>query len=355
MAQTTIVINGITYDATTGIVVNSSNTPTHMTTKKQPMTTGHNIDGIVSHKKSSFTPTKQRVVQTTAAVHKQTQKSHTLMRKIVKKPGVGVKISDMTPPGSHSKLQPSRSYHNSQAMPTRLEAAMKTPLHTNVVKFGTPNPIKATVAPISVVKEETPQTGHIYRTPPTLERYKQQSADNFVDSQLSKASIANTDKKSIKKLAVDKKRKLVSIAAAAGSTLLVAGFLLYQSVPTISLAYASNKSGVAARIPKGIPSNFALNKSVAYSPGSVTMQFSSRTDDRDIVISGQKSTDTSTSLEEAVRSSSRPQTQVYETSGLKIFVSGPGNADWIDGETHYTVSGSSGLSTEQIASIAKSL
>jgi hypothetical protein len=201
--------------------------------------------------------------------------------------------------------------------------------------------------------------------PPITPNYRtstpKHGASNFIAAQLAKEP--NTEQSSPFKKQPLRKRvgkklkstKLKSIAAASLATLLIGGFIAYQNMPSIALALANRNSGISAKMPKGVPSNFAINRTIDASKGQVTLLFTSRSDGRQFSLTQQTSDMSSAELEQALAASNSKAYQSYESNGIKLFITGPGSADWIDGNMRYNVTGSSGLSSEQLATIARSL
>jgi hypothetical protein len=372
MGQTVIEINGIKYDATTGSVITTM-PPT------APKQAGHNIDGIVAQHRPThtqlaspthtqqptykkFQPTIGRAVHDVTMVHHQhTIKSKTLMRSVVKKPGATVALpaSEQTSPVHHTG-----SYTASSTHTVRLGKALTTPTHASVTRFNlTPAKVQPTVTHLPVATEQ----GSYSSAPafaPTLHHVKHttsaQTSAQFVDSQLAKQAISEESpfkKKPLRKRISNtfSAHKIKSFSTIALATLLLGGFIVYQNTPTISLALANRDAGITAKIPKGIPSNFAIDKDIEASKGQVTLTFKSRTDDRNFTLTQQTANINNAELEAALTASYHKGVQSYETSGLKLYITSDGSADWIDGNMRFNLSGVSGLSSEQLATIARSL
>jgi len=357
MAQTVIEINGNKYDASTGGIVNHG--------------PSLNIDGINRAPTQNLvpmaktTPPASRPVRlmhdvTTSKRHGQ-QKAHTLMRRVVKKPGVvsQLHVSHNTPAHSINNTSYVSALHNSE----RLDRALATPTHPTVSRYDVAktNHVQPVLQHMPVAVVQTPPPHHMATeyTSPT-QTYRTPSASSFVDSQLAKAiPIVTKHKKDkfhkrLKKVAGN--NKVLSVSAGIASVALIAGFLVYQNLPAVSLVVASKNAGISMSVPKGIPSNFQMSKDVNYAPGLITVSFKSHNDKREFTITQQKITEgTQESLEKAIAVSARGDYQTFQTNGLKLFMVGEGKADWIDGDMRYSVSGESGLSTEQLASIAVSL
>jgi hypothetical protein len=354
MNKTLIEINGISYDASTGRPIHA------LQASSSPAV---NIDGVIAQPRS-----RTRHLIQAKPVHmlhkKQAHKSQTLMRNAVRKP-----YSPSTPAPEHSTAvkhtHSSSSYQTATQHHERLTKAQSVPTHHAVSKFSRSTPaITPTLSNIPVVKESVlaPSVAQPFQVPqPKLHNYRTSPSEHYVQAQLAQAQDVEHESP-FKKQPLLKRitgqfrsRKLLSLGATLGSVLLVGGFLVYQNLSTITLAVASRQAGISARVPEGIPSNFRMERDIHQSPGQITVSFVSRTDDRAFALTQQKSQETVKSLQEAVNASTKGQYQTYEANGITLFITGPGKADWIDGSMRYSLSGSSGLTSEQLASIASSL
>jgi hypothetical protein len=152
-----------------------------------------------------------------------------------------------------------------------------------------------------------------------------------------------------------KGNKLKSVATASLATLLIGGFLVYMNLPTINIALAGRAADMSVKVPKGIPSNFALSPKVTSSQGIVTLQYKSRVDDRAFQIIQQKDDMTVDTLKEAIARLSKNQFQTYEASGITLFLGPDDRVDWVDAGVRYSMTGETGFTPDQIATIATSL
>jgi hypothetical protein len=371
MGQTVIEINGVKYDATTGGIITDlvSQPVSGIHSQKR---VGHNIDGIVSAMKPTtalqplakpFKPSLDRQVHDISMVHqRQASKSQTLMREAVKKPTHSPKLAPINPT-QISSIQPTSSYKNASLIDARMGRASNNPLHSDISKFSinptaklqptmTHMPVAAQAAPANVATKQQVQASST--------QIRQGSSD-FIAAQLAKRpndeeSSPFKHKPLRKKISgLLKGKKLRSVAATASAGLLIGGFIAYQNLPSITLAMANRTAGISAKIPKGIPSNFAISHKIEASKGQVTLTFVSRTDDRQFTITQQTSDLNSSELERSLAGSFHKNYQTYDSNGIKLYITGPGEADWVDGGKRINLSGKTGLSSEQVATIARSL
>jgi len=378
MGQSVIEINGTKYDATTGEVVLIEPTVRTLLINQRG-----NIDGIVSKDAKASLPTpvhkpvivaprtkeelsKQRRVHDISMVQAgRSKKSKTLMRSVVKKP-------DNAHPKNHpisytsSPIARSGSYTSSATSDIRLNKALTTPTNSQVSRFrhsqGADPKIQPTI--VSHMPVRAPATAPLHHSVvPTvlITKATSSAAAKFVDTQLSK--VANTEpdtpfkKKPLRKRFSSKLRsnKLKSIGVSTVAVLLIGGFITYQNLPTITLAIANKDAGISAKIPKGIPSNFAISPKIDRSPGQVVLSFNSRVDDRSFTLTQVKADTTIQSLKDVIARVSDNQFQTYEAGGITLFLSNDNRADWMDGGMRYNITGKTGFSPDQIAQIASSL
>lgn len=374
MGQSLIEINGVRYDASTGQVVQPSITPP--APKATPV--GTHIDSVVSTKatqpladlrpgpKPSKLHSGVQHVRDINAIHRaRPGKSKTLMRTAVKKPGTH--HQDVKPaPATHAStpLTPSSSYHQSTHTDQRLRRAHAIPTHASVQKFAPTQHVQHKIAPkiaqMPVAHQQQAVTPPTVTSQYTAPKPQQKTASDFVQGQLTKtiehthASTPQTKKKRRLSLST-KKGKIKGIATAGMATLLIGGFIIWQNMPTISLVMANREAGISARLPKGVPSNFAVSSVRASGEGTVIVNYASRADSRVFALTQARADATSASLESTIAQISNNNYQTYQAGGITLYMSENNRVDWIDGGVRYNISGETGFSPDQIASIATSL
>lgn len=373
MGQSVIEINGTRYDATTGRVISD------MPKTPAMSTTGRNIDGIViksTPQSTALAPTikkhtpAQRQIHDVSMTHStRTNRSKTLMRSVVKKPGSGA--LGHTSPTQHqykTQVEPSASYAKATSHDVRLTKALSTPTHGQISRFTHPsNQINSSsptvVHNMPVAQQVSPRAVHTTSQPsPAYNTPQNTAGSRFVDSQLTKVASQNGDESPFKKKPLHKRvtkrlkaNRMKSIAMGSLASLLIGGFLVYQNLPSITLAVANREAGITAKIPKGVPSNFALSPSINKSQGQVLLSFDSRTDDRSFVLTQVKSDTTVETLKETVARLSDNKFQTYEVDGITLFLHENNRVDWIDGGMRYNLSGNTGFTPDQLGIIASSL
>lgn len=150
-------------------------------------------------------------------------------------------------------------------------------------------------------------------------------------------------------------RRFVFSSSTLAMTLLIIGGFIYMNLPGISIVLASRKAGFTAHIPSFTPNGYSIINPIGYTPGRVVVKFKSNTNDLKYAIEQKPTGWTSETLREQVVSSSGSQYQTQYAKGLTIFFTSEDTATWVDRGILFTFQGNSGLSVDQIASIAASM
>lgn len=148
--------------------------------------------------------------------------------------------------------------------------------------------------------------------------------------------------------------RLANVSSAALAVLIVGGFLAYQNVANVTIHMASAKAGFAASLPGYKPSGFSVGK-FAYSPGNVTVNFHSNSDDRHFALVEQPSNwDSATLLNDYVATTAKDY-QTVQTAGRTLYIYGQNSATWVNSGVWYRVDGNNSLSTTQLTALASSM
>jgi hypothetical protein len=158
-----------------------------------------------------------------------------------------------------------------------------------------------------------------------------------------------------KRKATRKHRGLINALAGVAAVLVIAAFVAYLNAPKIELHVASVQAGFSASMPAYKPSGFALNGGIKSQNGVVSINFSSKSSGDNYKVTQEASTWDSSTLYDnlvAVRGGAK---QTLQNGGRTIYVYGNNQAAWVNGGVLYQVSGSAGLSSDQIGNIATSM
>ncbi len=378
----TITINGRTYDAVTG-------KPLHGQTVFAPQSTNDTPRKSTPHQKVSTITKPQTVRRETQAPKKISvthvgsseqvatrrsvavaarplDKSHTLMRQAVKKPGTARTIR--TAVASPLAASPKIIIHKGKV-------SAKTPHVTTyskssqISRFGQRSAITKKTANIPVQpapahihhKASTTQTARTSRydianTPPAVTHHATSQQKTLRETHRDLFESAMTTATSHQKPAVHLKRKhrrAARLALSAASLALLIGFFAYQNAPNIALKRASSTVGFTASVPGYRPSGFHMANTVQYSPGKVTIDFRSNSDSRSYRIT-QVSADMTDNTLRSKLLKGQPYEQV-NTSGQTAYLYGADNLTWVRNGIWYTIDGDSELSKDQLLRVASSL
>lgn len=169
-----------------------------------------------------------------------------------------------------------------------------------------------------------------------------------------KPHIAHKAKKHIDKLSPLKKRFAMASSFVA-VVLIVGGTFISWNMPTISLMIANKKAGFTALLPTFTPNGYRVVSPVGYTPGRIILSFKSNTNDMHYSIEQKPTGWTSDILRDQVASSNGSQYRTQYVNGLTVYFTNENNATWVDRGILFTLQGESGLSSDQIASIAASM
>lgn len=362
--RTTIEINGRIYDAVTGKLLEQ--TPNNSAPAKPPAPAnsgGQALDGFVNTpgKSPNSDPqpaaaTKHRRPPTANHVHHRTKKSQTLNRSVVTPPKQK-QVSNQTGENK-APAQPGKHSLAASVAPTRKARAAGIIKSQSISKFGSNQPLSQPQPPAQTEPDQPPAA-----PPPATPEAPTNLKNELIARQLAQVSTSDEGGKDSRQPAgltqrvgdwVAKKR-LSSLVATSLAAVLLIGYVTYINIPRIALRVAAGRAGFEAQMPSYSPSGFSFSGPVAYSPGQITIQFSSNTDGRAYTITEQETNwDSQTLLANHVLD----QTELYSTyqeRGLTVYVYEGSNATWVNGGIWYTVEGESELSAEQLLKIAASL
>lgn len=308
MSEQTILVNGTHYDVVTGLPINKP------TPNRTPV------------------PSTGKTVHPSRHMHKQTQKSHTLNRHVVKK---------QAPPKSVT-----RPTHAKSPMITKFAAHPSAPTrqHHLVSDIG------PSVHPI------------VHKAQSRLESSPKQSLSTAVKPAaiIKKEAIAEAMKKAphhntAKPVKAGRRTpRMFSLASMALAVLLLAGYFTYINLPNLSVRVAAAQAGIDASYPEYRPDGYRLS-GVNYNKGSVSLKFAANAGPQSFVITQQQTAWDSTAVKENyVAPNWGNDVMSYAERGLTIYAH-EGNAAWVNGGILYTISGDAPLSSSQVRSIATNL
>lgn len=399
-----IEINGKFYDAKTGNLISHSPTKKAQNIKHTVKTRKHlTIDGVVRHSPASHHTAKKHhtphhkpndhkkheakkvhVESSAKADHKETtdrlhspvnvrhhkpQHSATLVRRLVQRPGpkdstLSRKFGNAVIAGDkQGRLQRAKTIQKSQHI-SRFPSAnqphhmpkpsyAKLPVQSPPTEQTKAHPAK----PAEHKPHSHPQThsnAHTHKTPAKTKQ--EEIFEKAMQASKSHQSIGRHKqprRRMYNKLGM--KRKTFNTATATLAVLLFTGFFMYQNIPNFSMRIASNRAGFDASLPSYNPSGFAMGGPIEYSPGKVTVNFKSNTDNRNYALTQKVSNWNSQALVDNYIDAQGKKYQTFQEKGKTIFVFDESSATWVSGGVWYQVEGNSALNTDQLLRIASSI
>lgn len=151
-----------------------------------------------------------------------------------------------------------------------------------------------------------------------------------------------------------KRSRVLSIISASFALILLAGYLTYLNMPSLSVRVAAAQAGINASYPQYHPDGYSLNGTISYKEGEVAMTFASNAGPQNYSLTQQKSAWDSSAVQEFVTNKTKGQYLTNTDKGLTIYTYGS-NAAWVNGGILYTISGDAPLSSDQIQRIATSM
>jgi hypothetical protein len=370
-----IEINGKVYDATTGKMITDTNR-----TKV--------VDGVMKRKaSSSIAPTVSPKISATVVnknlkkindvpshatkVHKKQERTHTLVRSIVKKPtvptlSVAGQIPNVQPAMNEQAVSDANVFTRlfSRVDESKVDRAMNVPKSTLISRFGffndqtTENSAEAGVT--KKVDHLPVVEAPVHVPDPYLGVAPMSQTASLLSQALKNApnhTAAHTKKptrrhKTAQKLGVS--TRFVNIAGGSLLLLITLGIVVYQQIPQISVKLAASKAGVNAKLPAK-PSGFTYNGPIEYADGTVNIGFKSNSDQRSFMVSQQKSTATASTLPRLLSQATGQSTQNINVGDKTVYLYGTSNAAWVDNGVLYKIEGNSSLNSSQLLDIVKSV
>lgn len=337
-----IEINGKKYDAETGRQLSVG----EVEHTKMQKTRGQVIDGFSApHRIRRSTPPANEL----HAKPQKTKKLHPLVaHSQPKKPikSVASKIAS-----SSNSIEPASDRRRlfSSIKPERLQRATENPKSANIEKFSSEKPNQQLASVTQV--ENSPQIPIAQPSvaSPPVSQPQPRTAEDILEN-------SNKEKKpNIFTRIKQRQPKLLPTAAAVAVFLMLAGYVTYLNLPNIALRVAASRAGFEASLPGYKPAGFSFSGPIAYSPGQITINFSSNSDDRSFSLAQRESTWDSQSLLDNFVVRENKKYLTFQEKGLTVYVYDGSNATWVDGGIWYTISGDSLLSSEQLLKVAGSL
>lgn len=307
----TILINGRHYDATSGLPVDSPVAPKQESVRK------------VAHAPST-------------QIHSSLQKSKTLNRRVVQKNAPATRAT-MPRNQAPKHMDITRSSSISRFAPRPV--VKPTPVQSDMIK-PTAHPLVQKTHHASTMRQ---MAKPVHKPSHVI---KNEAISKALDS-----PIKSKSKSSLKR----RFPRAFSVASASMAVLLLAGYLTYLNMPTISIRVAAVQSGINATYPEYRPTGYRLDGPIAYNDGQVSMRFAANAGPQSFNITEKRSNwNSSAVLENYVEPKAGKDYSIHTQSGLTIYAY-DNNAAWVNAGVLYTIEGNAPLSKDQVLRIATSL
>lgn len=347
-AKNSIIINGRTYDAVTGMPLDGipqktgpQPTPVHepAAPARPPHRAFVDIGPVRSTpaKKPSGQPRAQTPSQ---AMHQRTQKSQTLHRATLARPVAQAQVRS----AAISKFAPAQPAAKPVAHPIK-------PI-TKKVMAHQPADAPATMHPAVAKALATMQATGTAPAKPAEARSSKELKEMLIKERLAEVS---PQKQKVKKGFLKSRPRLTTILTSSLAVLLLGGYLTYINLPNISMRVAATRAGVAANFPNYKPDSFSFAGPITYSPGEVNINFDSNTNDSSFTLKQRNSSwDSQAVLDNYVAERTEKSPLTYHEKGLTIYAF-DNQAAWVNGGLLYTIDGNAQLSSEQLLRLATSM
>ncbi|HET8884131.1 MAG TPA: hypothetical protein VFM68_01530 [Candidatus Saccharimonadales bacterium] len=318
MSQQTVTINGVIYDALTGLPLQKA-----------------------THSQSIAPRTTTPIARHSQHVHHATQKSATLNRTIVKQTTSTAKQID------RPVVQKNPAIKKFAPHPI---GAKQSPRSMDIGPISHPLVVRAQQKTHAVPKPTTVAVEKSTHAPKPSQVIKQEAIAEALD----KAPRHNAKVKQVKQSG-KKRTRAMSIASASLALMMLAGYFTYLNMPNLSVRVAAAQAGFDATYPGYHPDGYRVDGPVAYNDGWVSMKFTANGGSQNFTVKQEKSGwDSSALLAKYVEPSSDGGYVPYNEQGLTVYVF-DNNAAWVNDGVRYTIEGNAPLSSSQILAIATSM
>jgi len=377
-----IEINGKRYDALSGQVVGAVK---KVATRVSRQSSGAAIDGFIRKKTSRpaviGTKKVRKVANTTVVknkeapkafstglkiatkgVHRQAQRSRTLMRAVVNKPAnttaapvaKGGRVKPDLKRISRAKLISKNAKVSRFGMASSAASAKKTP----ALSIGEVMP-KHTVA-ASHTGGNASSTAIAKPLPSLITSVSHRHLERLLDQALTNADAHKQALRAQLKgngfwQRVGRAPKWLSISLLLLVILVLGGFFAWQNIPSVAVKVTSLRAHISASTPSYTPSGFKFAGLTNYHSGAITIQYKANSDaSRTFAITQEKSNLNSPSLVATELSGNTSQSS--QINGKTVYIYGSDNdAAWVDHGIKYSIDDHANLNADQILKIAGSL
>lgn len=277
------------------------------------------------------------------------QKSHTLRRRALKRPAYS----------EHAVIRKTTP-HATVVSKKHMDFTHQAPNVSPHIKRFASHPAGAIAKrPTTVADRPAPVLAGVAKASAKSAAQAQPLTNILASSQIKDQAIAEAKSKTVKQKPLKngffrRNQRAVSMFAATLAVVMLGGYFTYINMPSLSVRMAASQAGINAAYPTH-PTGYALNGSVIWAEGRVSMNFKANAGTQNYTVNQIKSSwDSEALLDNYVSSKAGVNYSTVTERGLKIYTY-DNNAAWVNGGVMYTIEGDAPLSSMQIRDIAKSL
>ena len=147
--------------------------------------------------------------------------------------------------------------------------------------------------------------------------------------------------------------RLTRVAAIGLSAVLLIGYISYLNYPDIAVRVAASNAGIEASMPDYVPDGYRFSGPVAYGSGELQISFTS--DDGSVQVAQSQTDWDTTSLRDNYIRQETADYETYRDGGLTVYTYGSGNAAWVNNGMLYIIESDSGIDSDQLVEMARSI
>ncbi|MDO4271852.1 MAG: DUF4367 domain-containing protein [Candidatus Saccharibacteria bacterium] len=390
-----VIINGKRYDSVTGLMITDNVTDDFADTATCTNSSPAWLNSFVDEPTTSFNATNTAVNVTqaqtssmvatkrTAAVpaRRTTAESRTLNRRFVKKPlneagnyaeSIAVQRIKQNNPANKAvrgasvpettgfvPILTKRQAESLQRLSNQQQLSKQAPQANPATRLGNINDIKQPIMPATdnsrysdqAMDNRLEQLSQILQNVQDIDREQSRQSKPTRTSRRAERAAARAAKAEVR--AERRRFRAPAIFATAEAVATIAAVSVYMLMPSISVKMAASKAGIDAKNPY-IPSGYSIDGEVAYSQGSVTINYRSHSGGEGYSITQESSNLSDSALR---RQTSNRNDGYYQEikAGDTTAYSYRDVVTWVKDGIQYTIDSNDYLDSDQIDSIIRSI
>jgi hypothetical protein len=302
------------------------------------------IDGV--HK-------RKKVHEKAAFAHRHApDRSKTLVRRAVKKPGPSLKRTIHAYGAADRSLTPSREVEliteliKHKPLVPKVQVK-KSPL---ISHFSSNAPMRGARIEARQYAPDELKFPEVHHTPPQAPRHKNRTTSDILERAMQQAVSHEQPPHPLPKT---RRRKLAKTWVASALVVLVFAVGVSQNMTNIKLQMASAKAGFTPTLPKIMPSGYSMDD-LEYSNGVVATRYHSNSSSNSYDIIQRTSGWDSQTLKVSFVEQNDSHFETVASGGLTVYIYGDHNATWVSNGIWYNIQSFGALSDHELVSMATS-